>query len=352
MQRQRFFIRNINGDRYLASFLVSAVTAVLAIRLFLRLTGYPQLGGGPLHIAHMLWGGLLMLTAIIIVLSYLGEAAGRLAAIVGGIGFGTFIDELGKFVTSDHNYFYKPATALIYITFVLTFLAFRMIHKGRRYSKTEYLMNALRNLEEVVAHDLDREECQQTQLFLKKSDQDHALVLRLRQALDEAEVVPTRLPGRVARLKQALAGYYQRIAQLPGFPIAVVSFFVIDLLIRLTFVVALIFFKGLGFADLRIFALLVGRMEHMSFVEGAEFASSLLSGLFVILGIVQIRRSRVAAYRQFERAILTSIFLTQVFVFYQEQLAALVGLCLNILIWIALGYMIDRENANAQDASH
>jgi hypothetical protein len=93
-------------------------------------------------------------------------------------------------------------------------------------------------------------------------------------------------------------------------------------------------------------------MEHMSFVEGAEFASSLLSGLFVILGIVQIRRSRVAAYRQFERAILTSIFLTQVFVFYQEQLAALVGLCLNILIWIALGYMIDRENANAQDASH
>ena len=79
------FIPKAGGEYYytrrglgnLAAFLVSAVTAMLAIRLFLRLTGYPQLGGGPLHIAHMLWGGLLMLTAIVIMLSYLGEAAGR-----------------------------------------------------------------------------------------------------------------------------------------------------------------------------------------------------------------------------------------------------------------------------------
>ncbi|MCW5980017.1 MAG: hypothetical protein KIT09_18185 [Bryobacteraceae bacterium] len=32
---------------------MSAVAAILSIRLFLELTGYPKLGGGGLHIAHM-----------------------------------------------------------------------------------------------------------------------------------------------------------------------------------------------------------------------------------------------------------------------------------------------------------
>ena len=41
----------------LDTFLVSAVASVLVIRVFLEATGYPQLGGGGLHVAHVLWGG-------------------------------------------------------------------------------------------------------------------------------------------------------------------------------------------------------------------------------------------------------------------------------------------------------
>src|SRR5918997_1555219 len=105
------------GDLH-EKFIVSAVLTVLLIRTELWLTNYPQLGGGGLHIAHMLWGGLLMLVALGLLLTYLGRFPLVPAAIVGGVGFGFFIDELGKFITSDNDYFYRPTAALIYLIFL------------------------------------------------------------------------------------------------------------------------------------------------------------------------------------------------------------------------------------------
>jgi len=55
-------------------------------------------------------------------------------------------------------------------------------------------------------------------------------------------------------------------------------------------------------------------------------------------------RSRLQAYLMFRRAILVSIFFTQVLSFYEQQLLALLGLVLNILILIALRYMIIHEH--------
>ena len=45
-----------------------------------------------------------------------------------------------------------------------------------------------------------------------------------------------------------------------------------------------------------------------------------------------------AAYRWFERGILVQIFVTQVFEFTQEQLAGVLGLAFNLLLWIALPF--------------
>src|SRR5256885_1937720 len=103
-----FFIRNLRAGGVLGRFRVAAVAAVLAVRFFLGLTGFPRLGGGGLHIAHMLWGGGLMVAALLVLLGYLGQRVRRTAAVGAGIGFGLFIDELGKFITSDNNYSSRP----------------------------------------------------------------------------------------------------------------------------------------------------------------------------------------------------------------------------------------------------
>src|SRR5450756_1412272 len=66
-----YLVRNAQAGSLLEAFLVSAAAAVLGIRFFLGLTGYPQIGGAGLHIAHMLWGGLLMLVSVVILLGFL-----------------------------------------------------------------------------------------------------------------------------------------------------------------------------------------------------------------------------------------------------------------------------------------
>src|SRR5204863_1294459 len=114
--------RDVEAGVHLQTLLVSAVTAVIVTRLYLSMTGYPRLGSAGMHIAHLLWGGLLMLGALVLLLSMLGRRIRRVAAVVGGLGLGLFVDEIGKFVTADKDYFFQPAIAIIYVIFVVLFL--------------------------------------------------------------------------------------------------------------------------------------------------------------------------------------------------------------------------------------
>lgn len=97
----------------LDTFVIASVVTIIAIRLTLFATGYPSLGGKSYHIAHMLWGGLALCIALL--MSLLSSANRLFIALLGGIGFGFFIDEIGKFVTADNNYFYQGSFLLIYL---------------------------------------------------------------------------------------------------------------------------------------------------------------------------------------------------------------------------------------------
>jgi hypothetical protein len=346
LTRQRFFIRSLEAGGRLQSLLVAAVSSVLAIRLYLRVTGYPQLGGGGLHIAHMLWGGLLMLCAVIIFISFLGKASERLGAVLAGIGFGTFIDEVGKFITSDNNYFYQPSVAIIYIIFILIFIGARAIHRRQNYSSREYLINALQEMEEVALQDLDEEEKKRALYYLGRSDPANPLVAALKDSMTRIDLSPARTPWHRIRIKHPVKDFYHRATRHPMFTRGVVWFFVAQLLVRITYVFFLAFFGGLNWErvmGIQTAGQFVRRVSDLSFIDWAELASSWLSGLFVLWGIVRIRRSRLSAFRMLERSVLISIFLTQVFTFYKEQFFALLSLFINILVLVTLRFMISRE---------
>src|SRR5918996_3761281 len=123
--------RNADFGELQETFLVCAVATILVIRTQLWLTNYPQLGGGGLHIAHLLYGGIFMVLAIGLLVTYLGRLPRRPAAVIGGVGFGFFIDELGKFITSDNNYFFKPAAGVIYVVFIVLYLTTRWMQNRR-----------------------------------------------------------------------------------------------------------------------------------------------------------------------------------------------------------------------------
>ena len=51
--------RSSLGPSAAEAFIIIAIATILITRLYLQLTGYPQVGGGDLHIAHALYGGAL-----------------------------------------------------------------------------------------------------------------------------------------------------------------------------------------------------------------------------------------------------------------------------------------------------
>ena len=336
--------RDLYAGQYVDLLLVAAITAVLGIRFYLHLTGYPSVGGETLHIAHVLWGGLLMLAAMVVALSFLGRRSRAWAALLGGLGFGTFVDEIGKFVTRDNDYFYRPAVALIYITFVLTYVAIRTLH-GRRVTREEYLVNALQEMEQVVIDDLQHEERDRALGYLREggAETGDAFAGRLAALLREAETRPARPPGRLRRLQRAAVERYRALVAHPGFTRALVAFFVAQLLVKLAQVAWLALRGGPPRTMTEWVAIFADPVGPYALAEWLQLGSSLLSALFVLMGIVVVRRSMLGALRLFRASILVSIFLTQVFMFYRHQWAALVVLAFNLAILAGLRFMIERE---------
>jgi len=345
-------IRDLDAGYCLDLVLVSAVTAVLGIRSGLGLTGYPRVSLGDVHVAHMLWGGLLMLASIVILLSYIGRGGDEVAAVIGGLGFGTFIDEVGKFISRDNDYFYRPSVAIIYVTFIITWISVRSIHRERTASRPEYLANAIMMLRKMAGGALTSDERLKALEYLQKSDPGHPAVtplLRLVEGLPDARGAG---PGLLVRLRVRLAEDYRRLAGRRLFTTGMTVFFVAQLLVKLVQAALFIGVDQLSPEVIsRIPFLRPELLDDRTRAEWGQLASSLLSGVFVALGILAIRKDRLGALRMFQRSILVSIFLTQVFMFYQHQWGALATLAFNLLVFLALRFMIERERA-FREADH
>lgn len=151
-------IKRTDASNSLLDFLIWAILSLFGVRLFLEIFNNPIIGRGNWHIAHVLWGGLFMLVGIIIFIVFSGKSALRVASIFSGLGWGLFIDEIGKYLTEDNNYWFKPAVAFIYISFILIFFLYRVLEKNTSPTRASLWYQLLEDCQGIVNNDLEIKE--------------------------------------------------------------------------------------------------------------------------------------------------------------------------------------------------
>lgn len=332
------FFRNVRSRDQLELFLLAAASSVLLVRFYLHITGYPQIGSGGLHIAHMLWGGALMLIALVAALSFIGVRVQRFVAFVGGIGFGVFIDELGKFITRDNNYFYKPTIGLIYAIFIIMYLAFNFLSRKQTLTSREYQLNALSQLEEAIVRDMNPTEEKEVRDLISRADQNDPLTKKLWDFLHNVEIIPHHPPGWQARLVAWLDAQYETFRAKRSSNNFIRVFFVAEVLI----VVGAVAWRS--FANISsVFDLFNNSSSYSAELAVGQLIASLIAACFAIWGAIVLPRSHLKAYEQFRRATLVNIFLTQIFMFILTEFAALPGFFFNLGLLAVVTYAIRQE---------
>jgi hypothetical protein len=323
--------------------LVSAVSTILVIRTQLWLTNYPQLGGHGLHIAHLLWGGLFMVVAIGILLTFVGRRPRLPAAILGGIGFGFFIDELGKFITEDNDYFFKPAAGIIYIVFIVLFLISRQVQRTRKLSEPDLVRNAMELIGGATHGHYDARDRARAIAMLDSADPGDPMVTPLREMIDRLDASPTAAPSRAVRLVDRVRDLYLSLTRRPGFGRALTIFFTIwAVLIMINVVV----FIGAAVSDSIESATLE---DNGGFLGTAIVVSTALSASFIVTGLIKRHRGLVEeGYEWIARGLLVSIFITQVFLFVESQFGAVFGLAWDVLLLIGVRSLAAQERGEDQ----
>jgi uncharacterized membrane protein YwzB len=145
-----FIIVSERSSNLMLIVLVSCALTVALTRLFLVLTGYPQIGNATFHIAHALWGGLALFLAGIIALAVQNRGADIIGALLTGIGFGLFVDEVGKFITQKNDYFFPLAAPIVYASLLLILLLTELSRRHQLRSPRAHLLAAI-SLSQTIA---------------------------------------------------------------------------------------------------------------------------------------------------------------------------------------------------------
>jgi len=199
-------VKRLGAEQHILVTLLAFALSVSLTRLFLALTGYPQIGGEVFHIAHALWGGLLLYIAALLPLVLANRWVYMVGAVLTGMGVGLFIDEVGKFITQANDYFFPLAAPIVYAFFLLSVGMYLRVRRPRERSVRGELFRALEALEEALEQDLDPEEKadleEQLTFVMANSTQPH-MALLARNLLDfihsdSLQIVPRQM-GLVER---------------------------------------------------------------------------------------------------------------------------------------------------------
>jgi len=344
-------VKRQSAEGYLLVMLIAFASSVILTRLYLDATGYPQIGGDVYHIAHVLWGGLLMFAGALLPLTFYNRIMFLISALLTGAGVGLFIDEVGKFITVSNDYFFPLAAPIIYVFFVGTVILYLRVRARRPRGPRGSLYRALDRLTDIVDHDLSQSEKRDLLANLNSvltddgaSDDMKALAMALLEALNDPalDIIPDReswWEKLIARLKAFEKRWFSlRVMRL--LLIAALAAFGITSLTALTITLVALF-------DPASRETVIGALLLSS--ELQTIGSSQVTWLFVLWGLqsligllvlfsaalLALRRDH-AGSRLALLALIVNLTTVNLLIFYYEQFAAVIATMAQVALILAL----------------
>jgi len=337
-----YLVKRENASEVILTMMIWAIVAILGTRLWLEITGYPVIGRGEWHIAHVMWGGLLMMLSTLINFAFHGNRLRKICAGAFGFGFGLFIDETGKFLSRDNNYFFQPAIILIYLLFIVLFFVYRYLEKTEPKDPKSLLFQVISGLEEVAEGDLDNQEKEKmlnklTKIIASAQTSNLALAKSLKTLVEKCETNPKEVDrwGKMWRMLRRFAyrKIFKRQMDLTILMLAAI-YFIVGGIIDSWYLMS-------RFEDNRLFDFwyqdltLLTRGDLIIFSLKA-ISDGLASVLFVAGTWWVVKGRKRKGVRYFQYGLLVNIFLASVFKFYFEQFSGVFGLGLSIIIYYGL----------------
>jgi hypothetical protein len=205
-------------------------------------------------------------------------------------------------------------------------------------TSAEYQMNALRSLEEAVRQDMDVHERAATRLLLERADQHDQLTAQLHALLYEVPVSPTSAPGPLRRFRRRLGRWYTKLWGMRQSSLAVRWFFILE---TVAFMLAVLLAVYTNIDSVRDF--FVGQASYGQSLVVGQLISTLVAGVFVVIGLSWLAGSRVRAFEWFRRATLVNLLLTEFFIFSRVQFGAMPSFVFNLILLVVINAVIDQE---------
>jgi hypothetical protein len=322
-------VKRNHVDVYVLTSLVAFAATVIVTRAFLELTGYPQIGNDVLHIAHALWGGLLLFVSALLPLVLANRWAIHLSALLGGIGIGLFIDEVGKFITQANDYFFPPSLSIIYGFFLIVVFIYLTIRRHRKQDPRVAMYWVLDWLQDALDGDLDAAEAAriEAQLAVVRESDRHELVA-LADAIsaylqDEKDHLPAAQPDLWKRITHSIDSLGLRLGRQR-------HRIIITLLLVLWVAVVLGNSLLLAFGANLESQLINLDIRVIEWRESLITIQMLIAGLIITAFIAWLRRNEERALTFAVSGFLISLVALQLLYFYISQFSAITATLLQL----------------------
>lgn len=341
-------VQRSRADRDFLIMLLGFGISVVATRLFLEATGYPQVGNSVLHIAHAVWGGLLQFIAICILLVYANRWRYPLSAAIGGVGVGLFIDEIGKFITQSNDYFFPFAAPIIYASLVLVALLYLHMRRSRPSQPVRTsLYWALDQLKDVLDEDFDETERAVVVANLREAlagemtPQLRQFTVSMLELVQNAPVIKPPQPTLVHRLLAWLSDVNDRYVTRERLRIFLIAwFFIASLGGLVVLVVQLLVLTNPGLLNEYVADLIFTDALTSPLVVQWIIIHSMIVGvvgaLMFISAVLLLFRREALAIRLVRSTLIVQLTVVNLLAFYFNQFAMVLSVLLTIMVFFAV----------------